>query len=61
MSTNASARPRRAKLLLRGAVALGCALLLSGCVVYPAGPGYYGRPGYYGGGYYGGYYGHYWR
>jgi hypothetical protein len=61
MSTIGFARPRRAKLLLRGAVALGCALLLSGCVVYPGGPGYYGyygRPAYYGG-----YYGHpyYWR
>jgi hypothetical protein len=35
--------------LLRAAAGLGVVLLLSGCVVYPAGP-------YYGGGY--GYYGH---
>jgi hypothetical protein len=40
--------------LVRAAVAAGCAILLSGCVVYPA--GYYGppRPAYYYGGYYGG-------
>jgi hypothetical protein len=32
-------------------VAAVLAALLAGCVVYPAGPGYYGHP--YGGGYYG--------
>jgi uncharacterized membrane protein len=60
MSTVPSDRPRRSPWLVRCAVAVGCALALSGCVVYPAGPGYYGHPYY---GYYGGYYGHpyYWR
>lgn len=47
------------RLGLRGVVALGIALLLGGCVVYPGGgPGYYGPHYYYGGGY--GYY-HGWR
>jgi hypothetical protein len=57
-SRASSRHPRPTKWLVRCAVALGCALVLSGCVVYPAGPGYYGRPVYYGG-----YYGHpyYWR
>jgi hypothetical protein len=62
MSIAASGRARPTNWLIRCAVALGCALVLSGCVVYPGGPGYYGyygpRPAYYGG-----YYGHpyYWR
>jgi hypothetical protein len=45
---------KRHNMLIRCAIALGCALVLSGCVVYPA--GYYGHPHpyYYGGG--GGYY-----
>ncbi len=45
---------RRAPWLIRAAVAAGCAILLSGCIVYPA--GYYGPPrhAYYYGGYYGG-------
>ena len=29
------------KHLLRAAAAIGLAVVLSGCVVYPAGPGYY--------------------
>ena len=47
-------RQRARRWLVRSAVALGCALTLGGCVVYPAG-GYYGHPHpyYYGGGYYG--------
>jgi hypothetical protein len=55
MAIVAASRSRPARLLLRGAVAIGCALALSGCVVYPYG-GYYYRPApayYYGGGYYG--------
>jgi hypothetical protein len=52
MSTMSRERARRTRWLVRGAVAAGCALLLAGCVVYPAGPGYYYGPGYYG------YYGH---
>ena len=52
------APPRATRLLLRCAIAVCCAVALSGCVVYPG--GYYGgpRPAYYygGGGY--GYYGH---
>jgi hypothetical protein len=35
------------RIILRTAAALGVALLLSGCVVYPAGPYYY-HPHYYG-------------
>ena len=47
MSIVAFERQRRRNRLVRCAVAVGCALLLSGCVVYPAG-GYYGPPrGYY--------------
>jgi len=50
---HSSSTRRPARWLLRCAVAVGCALALSGCVVYPA--GYYGRPQpYYYGGYYGG-------
>jgi hypothetical protein len=54
MSTFSSGRPRPARWLIRCAVAAGCLLALSGCVVYPAG-GYYGHPHpyYYGGGGYG--------
>ena len=57
MSIVSSGRSRSAGRLLRCAVAVGCLLALSACVVYPAGPGYYGHPAYYG------YYGHpyYWR
>ena len=56
--------------LVRGAIVLGCAVALGGCVYYPSGyygygyaPGYYAGPpvvvgGWYGGG--GGYY-HGWR
>ncbi len=51
MPNGIAIRYRSAGWLLHCAVAAGCALLLSGCVVYPG--GYYG--GYYGGGY--GYYG----
>jgi uncharacterized membrane protein len=51
MSLAPNAHP--ARWLLRGAVAIGCVLALSACVVYPS--GYYGggRPAYYygGGGY----------
>jgi len=49
------ASPRPSRWLLRCAVAVGCVLMLSGCVVYPA--GYYGR----GGGYYYGYPHYYYR
>jgi hypothetical protein len=46
MSTTFARRRQPTTWLLRSAVAIGCALVLSGCVVYPA--GYYGRPpGYY--------------
>jgi hypothetical protein len=48
--------------LLRAAIAVGCAIALSGCIVYPAGG--YARPHpyyYYGGGYGDGYGHHGWR
>ena len=55
--TNAMNTNRRfARVAMRAAIAAGCALLLSGCVVYPARPYgyYYGAPAgaYYGPGYY---------
>ena len=65
MSKHSALRRR----LVRGAIVLGCAIALGGCVYYPSGyygygygPAYYGPPvvvgGWYGGG--GGYY-HGWR
>ena len=54
MSDRLTARRRLTRVVLRGALAAGCALLLSGCVVYPARPYGYYYPGYYYGGYYGG-------
>jgi hypothetical protein len=58
MLTASSGHRRPANRLIRLAVALGCVLALSGCIVYPAG-GHYGHPHpYYYGGAGGGYYGH---
>ena len=37
-NTNTQSKPRRLAVVI---AALGLAGLLSGCVVYPAGPGYY--------------------
>jgi hypothetical protein len=52
MSTVPSPRRSPPRLLLRAGLAIGCALLLSGCVVYPVGyyrphPVYYYGPAYY--------------
>ena len=49
MSILSNPRHHLTRTLFRGAVAVGCALLLSGCVMYPARPYGY-APGYYYGG-----------
>jgi hypothetical protein len=66
MSTSSNSSRGVARITLRAAVAAACALLLSGCVVYPARPYGYYAPGYYYGGppvavYGGGGYYHGWR
>ena len=61
MSIVPSRRAPASRWLIRAVAAVACAVMLSGCVVYPGG-GYYGAyPGYYYGGYYGHPYGGYWR